>query len=132
MRRYASALILVGVIVAAAGCGAGGPVGAAGAGEGRQLEDALIASIKKELADEGPLVDLRSVSCRERGSDRSYSCVAHLGVQGDVFTAHYAVEVDANDCWRADAERVSVLRAGPNTRPSERMNESSNLSGCLQ
>ncbi len=129
MRRYASALILVGVIVAAAGCG---PGGAAGAGEGRQLEDALIASIKGELADEGPLVDLRSVSCRERGSDRSYSCVAHLGVQGDVFTAHYAVEVDANDCWRADAERVSVLRAGPNTRPPERMNNSSNLSGCLQ
>ncbi len=126
MRRYASALVLVAAIVAASGCGA------AGAGEGRQLEDALIVSIKKQLADEGPLVDLRSVSCRERGSDRSYSCVAHLGVQGDVFTAHYAVEVDANDCWRADAERVSVLRAGPNTRPPERMNNSSNLSGCLQ
>ncbi len=126
MRRYASALILVGVIVAAAGCGA------AGAGEGRQLEDALIASIKKQLSDEAPLVALRSVSCRERGSDRRYSCVAYLGVQSDVFTAHYAVKVDAKDCWRAVAERVNVLRAGPNTRPHERMNKSSNLSGCLQ
>ena len=126
MRRYASALILVGVIVAAAGCGA------AGEGEGRQLEDALIASIKNELANEAPLVDLRSLSCRERGSDRSYKCVAYLGVQSDVFTAHYAVEVDANDCWRAVAERVSVLRAGPNTLPPERFNKSSNLSGCLQ
>ncbi len=126
MRRYASALILVGVIVAAAGCGA------AGAGEGRQLEDALIASIKKQLSDEAPLVALRSVSCRERGSDRRYSCVAYLGVQSDVFTAHYAVKVDAKDCWHAVAERVNVLRAGPNTRPHERMNKSSNLSGCLQ
>ncbi len=126
MRRYASALILVGVIVAASGCGA------TGEGEGRQLEDALIASIKGELANEAPLVDLRSLSCRERGSDRSYSCVAYLGVQSDVFTAHYAVKVDANDCWRAVAERVNVLRAGPNTRPHERMNKSSNLSGCLR
>ncbi len=126
MRRYATALILVGVIVAAAGCGA------AGAGEGRQLEDALIASIKKQLSDEAPLVALRSLSCRERGSDRSYKCVAYLGVQSDVFTAHYAVEVDANDCWRADAERVNVLRAGPNTLPPERFSKSSNLSGCLR
>ncbi len=126
MRRYVPALVLVGVIVAAAGCGP------AGAGEGRQLEDALIASIKKELADEAPLVDLRSVSCRERGSDRSYSCVVYLGVQSDVFKAHYAVKVDANNCWRAVAERVSVLRAGPNTRPPELINKSSNLSGCLR
>ncbi len=126
MRRYASALILVGAIVAATGCGA------VGAGEGRPLEDALIASINDQLADEAPLVYLRSVSCRERGSDRRYSCVAYLGVQSDVFKAHYAVKVDANNCWRAVAKRVSVLRAGPNTRPQERINKSSNLSGCLR
>lgn len=126
MRRSVPALLLVATALVLPGCGP------SGAGEGRQLEDALIEAINDELAREAPIVQLRSVTCRRQPIGRKFTCAVFLGIQSDVFRVRYAARVGEDGCWTARASQVSVLRAGPNTRPPETMNRASDLSGCFE
>ena len=55
-------------------------------------------------------MQLRSVTCDEKGSDRTYSCLVYLGVQSQVFKVRYSVTIDARDCWRGHFERGCARR----------------------
>lgn len=125
MRGSVPVLLLVVAALVLTGCGA------SGAGEGRQLENSLIEAINDELAEEAPIVQLRSVTCRKQALGRRFTCTAFLGIQSDVFRVRYAARVGEDDCWTARASQVSALRAGPNSRPPETMNRKSDLSGCF-
>lgn len=126
MRRFGFALIFVVALAALVGCGP------SGSGEGRQLEQAMISALEEQISEEAPLVELRSVTCRELSTGEEFSCAAFLGIDGDAFKVSYAVEVDGDDCWTARTREIAPLRAGPSPLPPETASRSTDLSGCFR
>ena len=129
MRRFGFALIFV---VALFGPAVFAGCGPSGSGEGRQLEEGIIAALGKQISEEAPLVEVRSVTCRELPAGRSFRCAAFLGIDGDAFKVSYAVEIGGDDCWTARTREITPLRAGPSPLPSADGSRASDLSGCFR
>ena len=124
-RVYPRAVRILVVVLAAAallaGCGAVGD---------DPLERSLADAVRARLAEDAPLVALRSVECT--GADAAPSCVVDLDLtaQESVVRVDYAVVVGPDGCWRGRPVRVEQLGAGPGVE-ADIAGVDGRLAGCL-